>query len=477
LAPASIVKGTLGAAVSIAGGVTYDLSISGVTADVTTVTVSVVVDGYIINGSPQTANIFYVAPTEPEEGVKITVGGVEKVIEVTGVSGNVEYLDDKSGYTFARSADWGSSFAYFAVDFDTDKLSDFGKVTFNYQGVSGDIGYKRIYIAASNTPLSNVSTSNQLNASVWASSVFSEGPQMNGTAETAVTLIIPKNKADTYDGSTVYFSIFINAQASSGGSPTTFKVSDIAFVKDGGAVAASTLNSIKIKTPPTKEKYAAAETFDPAGLIITANNLFGTTPETGYATDITYDATNASSFTFNASGTAITTATVMQTAYPDQKVNVTVVYSTKEAIFELEVGNTAPSAFDAAEGLKTGIAGQNKAVFDAATGIIDLTDTSGSALFTIDLPTPTSATGSGTIKIEYICKLVTGEPKVTWKTPSWGDPPNKGSNNIYPTLADGVVATLEMPETAYADATETIAFQRNGDANSFKIKIISVKIE
>jgi hypothetical protein len=136
--------------------------------------------------------------------------------------------------------------------------------------------------------------------------------------------------------------------------------------------------------------------------------------------------------------------------------------------------------FDNATALKTGIAAQNKGTFDATTGIIDLTDVSGSALFTLNIPATTAA-GSKKIKITYACILTAGEPKITWKTPSWGDPPNKSiledQNAIYVTLIYNAVGTIEMPEGIYDNATTQIAFQRNGDTNAFKLKIISATVE
>jgi len=410
-------------------------------------------------------------------GLKITVDNVEQTVDVTGVSGTVEYKADQTGYTFTRSSAWEASYAYFGVNFGaSDNLSNYGKVMFKYQGVAGDIGYKKIFIVASTTSFTgNLPTSNnRLNASVWASGAFAEGPSVDGTGETNITLIIPKNKADTFAGSTVYFSIYINANANTSGTATAIKVSDIAFVKDGGAVTGTTLDSIKVKTAPTKDTYDTTDVFDPTGLIITANNLFNTAPTTGYAEDVVY---NASTFTFkDNSSTAITTTTVMQTVYPDQTVTVTVVYQTKEAAFDVDVGNTTPSAFDSAEGMTIGIEGQGSATF--ANGIIDLTDTSSSALFII---AATGATSTSTITIKYICKAVTGEPKVILKNGGWGTDllVANGTDgcNWYPTLTVDTEATLVVQGSWYTNPATDIWFQRNGDSNAFKIKIISVEIE
>jgi hypothetical protein len=50
--------------------------------------------------------------------------------------------------------------------------------------------------------------------------------------------------------------------------------------------------------------------------------------------------------------------------------------------------------------------------------------------------------------------------------------------NWYQTLVKDTVTTLDLKERWYADETEKISFQRNGDSeNAFKIKIISVVME
>ena len=138
-------------------------------------------------------------------------------------------------------------------------------------------------------------------------------------------------------------------------------------------------------------------------------------------------------------------------------------------------GDDAPVTWDTVEGMKKGITAQNKGSF--TNGIIDFTDTSGSALFTLALPCATAATGTKTIKITYICQVTTGNPDVTLKDGGWGAiATTNGTDgcNWYQTLTVNAVTVLELSEKWYTDATATISFQRNGDTNAFKIKIISV---
>jgi hypothetical protein len=132
------------------------------------------------------------------------------------------------------------------------------------------------------------------------------------------------------------------------------------------------------------------------------------------------------------------------------------------------------SAFNDAVGMTTGIGAENKATF--ADGIIDLTDITGSKLFTIVIPSATAVDGTKNITITYVCQLVDGAAKITLKDGTWGDPPNlTGSGvNQYPTLDTTAVSTLVIAEKIYAAGTTKISFQVNGDTNAFKLKIISV---
>jgi len=147
----------------------------------------------------------------------------------------------------------------------------------------------------------------------------------------------------------------------------------------------------------------------------------------------------------------------------------------EEEVYEQGV---AGSDFDTTVGKKENIAVQSKGAF--ADGVIDFTDTTGSALFTLELPSATSATGTRSIKIKYICQVTTGTPDITLKNGGWGDIETANGTdgcNWYPTLTKDAVADLVLKEAWYADETEKISFQRNGDTNAFKLKIISVVME
>jgi len=417
--------------------------------------------------SPASTAVSFTKEAQPVYKFNVKVG-TDQEVQVKGVSGGIEVLTDKSGFTFTKDTAYQGSYAWFYVDLGTKKISAYEKVTLTYQGVSGsDIGYKNISLIASATkPKGTLTTSNPINAQWWNdyNKAFEPGPQVNGTAATNTQFIIAKEKADTYTDSKLYFVVYFPSNSGS-----KFTLSAIEFVEGAGAVAkdTATLDGISVKTNPTKVQYDVGDTFDPAGLEITTKMVYGTTG-TGFAGEVPYNATD---FSFTSS-VSLTTAFAA-----DADLTVTVTYKTKTATFKIRVGDYVPDAFDLATGMTTGIEGQGSANF--ADGIIDLTG-SGSALFILTLPSATSASGTKVIKIKYICRVEAGDPKVTLKNGAWGDiATGNGTDgcNWYPTLTALAETTLELKEAWYTDATAKISFQRNGDTNFFKIKIISITLE
>jgi len=177
-----------------------------------------------------------VVPPPPEtNGTKlvIKVAGVDQDTTVTGVSGTVGYLDDNNGYAFTRGASWQASYAYFPVSLGTNKLSDFDKVKFKYQGVSGDIGYKQIFLVANDAAFSGGLGGGSDDG--VAALTITDQKQMNGTDVTNVELTVTRTKASAYDSkTTMYFTIFFNSRGTTSATddtPTVFIISDIEFVK------------------------------------------------------------------------------------------------------------------------------------------------------------------------------------------------------------------------------------------------------
>jgi hypothetical protein len=274
-------------------------------------------------------------PPPPEEtysGTKaiITVGETTQDVEVSAVSGEVVYFDDDSGYKFKRDAPWQASYAWFAVDFAAgEKLSDYEKVTFTYQGISGDIGYKNIVLVAKDEAFS---VSLGSDGDVTAAAV-SPQKSVDGTDATNVTLPLVRSKVAAYDTSAkVYFTIFFNANASSANDnnhnvtgPTTFQISNIAFVK--GAVE---ITGITVRSGTAKTAYEVGETFDPA-LSLTATYSNETTDV------IAYSEGNAADFGFTAVDEDGDDVALTSPFAAEGTVTVTVTYGGKTATFNVTV--------------------------------------------------------------------------------------------------------------------------------------------
>jgi hypothetical protein len=128
--------------------------------------------------------------------------------------------------------------------------------------------------------------------------------------------------------------------------------------------------------------------------------------------------------------------------------------------------------FDLETGMTEGISVQNKVKFNG--GILDFSDTSGSALFTVAAK---DATVKSTITIKYIVKPIAGSPEFIIKNPSWSDATG-AADNLFPTLEKGKVAEITVKGAGWTDPATQISFQRNHDSsNAFLMKIISVTVE
>jgi hypothetical protein len=129
----------------------------------------------------------------------------------------------------------------------------------------------------------------------------------------------------------------------------------------------------------------------------------------------------------------------------------------------------APAYFKNAVGMTEGITSfWSTPIGD--DGVIDMSANSGAGFGIED----SAITPGGTkdITITYAVWLISGEAKIVLKD---GDlSTDADATNKYPTLTTGAVGTLVVNEAWY---TTSLAFQKNGDGNSFRIKIISVEVE
>jgi len=140
----------------------------------------------------------------------------------------IEDAGSKIGYTLEWSdsgqADYDNAYALFKVTFaDGVTLADYDKVTFTYQGISGDIGWKQIGLYASETKITG-----QLTASYRVS----EQKQMNGTDSTSVSLSITKDAALDLTGNEFYCCIFENVARDKDGVYTSYSIKNVVFSKD-----------------------------------------------------------------------------------------------------------------------------------------------------------------------------------------------------------------------------------------------------
>jgi hypothetical protein len=333
----------------------------------------------------------------------ITVDGTKKTVEIKAVSGKIELLEDGNGYTFERGAAWQASYAWFGIDLGSAKLSDFGKVNFKYQGVSGDIGYKSIALVASPDPFSgslgsdaNV-TSKTVNVQWWneGDKRFYDGPQVNGTTAKDVSFTISKAKSDVYnDKSTVYFSIFFNANVSTGEGEskksTTFTISDIEFVKESGAVNIQTtanIDRILVKSPTQTEYIKDVDKFDTTGMVVTAIYL---SDELGYGKELA------------ATDYSLTGATVGTEFDTVGDKTITIAYSGKSATFTIKVIGAAVVLPDGFFKLGAFYDGTKSWATDGVEGASDLTEgILASAKYFIALMHTDSLNGIGDLQFHH----------------------------------------------------------------------------
>jgi len=162
------------------------------------------------------------------DSVSITVAGTEQIIDtinVVGADSSVAFLPGGDGFTFTRGGSWEAHYAWFTVDFGTNRLVDFETVTLTYQGVSGDIGNKNLELIASAMDFSG---------NIVAANRIAPAQAVHGMAVTPITFTINSDAAVAFTESEVRFSIWFNARSPGNPDeydqgPTAFTVSGIVF--------------------------------------------------------------------------------------------------------------------------------------------------------------------------------------------------------------------------------------------------------
>jgi hypothetical protein len=442
--------------------------------------------------------VSFTKAAQPTYKFKLKVAGVEQEVQVKGIGGSIAEETDGSGFTFTQAASYGNSYAYFGVTFaGTDKLSSFQTMKFVLDGIAGDRGYKNATLQAKESKFKGALSDNTpvvVNAGHWIpyangpdydgdrSAAFQNGPRLGdagnaGEQHLDSNFTIVKDESDKVATSTVYFSIFINAGATGGGAATSYKISNIEFVKGtAGALAKSSapLDNIKIKLGTlSKSTYKEGETFNPAGLKITKNYKF-TGTDAGFGVDGDYNTTD---FDLSAAGGVDLTAPFAASATP---IKVTVALKsdpTKTAWFNVTITSFDLDALKALSGgITIGVGGDTSPTFDAATKVVTVTGSS-STIFYIDFADVTGLTvaAGNALKITYACIVEAGQGKVIVKNGknSWTD----FSPGVYKTFEQGESKTI-TGITATA-ATDGITFQHNVDGNTastYYVKILNVEV-
>jgi hypothetical protein len=158
----------------------------------------------------------------PLTSAPVTVGDDTQDVTVTASTGaTVAYIP--GGYRVVTTANYGP-FAWFTVDLGTDKsITDFEKVTFDYNAVEGDVGNKTLYLLASDETFPGTMNNNYTPLRVSGYN-WNKGP-----GSESLTAIIGKNDGNNLsqlpsaDGE-INFSFYLHAEAA------TYEISNIVFV-------------------------------------------------------------------------------------------------------------------------------------------------------------------------------------------------------------------------------------------------------
>jgi hypothetical protein len=187
-------------------------------------------------------------------GVKIKVGSAVQTVEVDAVKGTITYLDDKTGFIYEAtdpdSGGYGNEFPKFKVDLGAGKnLTDYESLKITYQGISGDVGWKTLYLQAQeNEPTGyfNISSNN----------VASFNYSNDGLTAANVTFTLVPTTVITITTQEVWFVINPHAaSASNDGVLTSFQVSGIELV-----AASTPFVPVKVSTEITLRAPVGEET-------------------------------------------------------------------------------------------------------------------------------------------------------------------------------------------------------------------------
>jgi hypothetical protein len=164
----------------------------------------------------------------------VTFGASDVAVTAVTGAGTVSYTT--GGYIFDKTAGYGNGVAYFTVNFGTGhQLSDYKEVTLKVK-LTGDAGYKRIALLASENMATTAAGFPGQDDVLWATSVVTggaagniyQGPQENFLTDAiSMTLPIDKTRAEEFDGKqTLQLAFYCHAN------PQVMTFTDVVFVLD-----------------------------------------------------------------------------------------------------------------------------------------------------------------------------------------------------------------------------------------------------
>jgi hypothetical protein len=189
-------------------------------------------------GDEVTIEIRSIKITFGPETISVDVDGTPQDVEVNGTGSNVPPILGTpvgdtgllNGYTCELLGGYGNSYAIFKVDFGTDTLSDFATIEFDYKGIIGDVGYKKLRVYAFEAEKTGYFGTD---GAGWIAIFDYETDGIGNDGKTLMSVsedIIP-TAAAAITTNEVWFIITIHAGGSDASGNTTFQISDIKFVK------------------------------------------------------------------------------------------------------------------------------------------------------------------------------------------------------------------------------------------------------
>jgi hypothetical protein len=170
-------------------------------------------------------------PPTPDVGPLQFGDGVGE-IPVTGDGATTAYISNGAGYSVEKG-NYGTYASFGPVDLgDGNRLTNFEKITFDYEAISGDIGYKALYLLVSDDPFPGA---NDVNTGRDAFRVSGFGYSTNDPGTATATCVLGEfvdeqgtktyvaNNARVPIKSKVYVSVYIQSETAK------FSVSNVKF--------------------------------------------------------------------------------------------------------------------------------------------------------------------------------------------------------------------------------------------------------